>query len=202
MVPTTQVSKERAPTDSARHRGLRARRAAGRAPAPSLREPQGEHLATGCVERRPVRVGEAREEIDPERRPPSQSPRGGASSALWPGNQGTTDHDHGNPQPGRPTRSGTGTGNGNRRRKPRKPPLLMFDEGCRSRATRKANRKVVAQTKQFVVPALADLDQRQMREVRVLLLEQGPNDGCIDGDFGRRLRSDGHALLCHHLAPP
>ena len=39
--------------------------------------------------------------------------RGGASSALSPGNQGTTDHDHGNPKPGRPTRSGTGTGRGN-----------------------------------------------------------------------------------------
>jgi hypothetical protein len=47
----------------------------------------------------------------------------------------------------------------------------MLNEGCRGRATRYAYYKVLAQTKQFVVPALADLDQRQMREVRVLLLE-------------------------------
>jgi hypothetical protein len=47
----------------------------------------------------------------------------------------------------------------------------MFNEGCRSRATRHAHGKVFAQTKQFVVPALADLDQWQIREIRVLLLE-------------------------------
>jgi len=66
----------------------------------------------------------------------------------------------------------------------------MLDEGRRSRATRGADQEIIAQSEQPVVPALADIDQRQMREVRLLLLEQGPNDGRIDGDFGSRLRPE------------
>ena len=53
----------------------------------------------------------------------------------------------------------------------RKPPLLSFDQSRGSRATRNAYCQVVAQTKQSVVPALTDIDQRQVRQVRVLLLE-------------------------------
>jgi hypothetical protein len=59
----------------------------------------------------------------------------------------------------------------------------MLDEGCRNHAARQAHHQLLAQTKKFVVPAPADLDQGQMREVRMLLPEQGPNDGCIDCDF-------------------
>ena len=114
VVRTTQVSKGRAPIDPARRSGLRVRRAAGDHPALALHEPTAVHLATGCVERFPARVGGAREEIDRERRPSWQRPV--AAQAAHSGRETSvqTDHDHGNPEPGRPTRSGAGTGNGNR----------------------------------------------------------------------------------------
>jgi hypothetical protein len=63
----------------------------------------------------------------------------------------------------------------------------VFDQGGRSRTPRKAHRQSVAQAKQFVVPALTDIDERQLREVGVLLLEQSPNQGWINRDFGRWL---------------
>jgi hypothetical protein len=68
----------------------------------------------------------------------------------------------------------------------------VLNQGCRDRTTRQAYREVVAQAKQPVVPSLADIDEREMHEVGVLLPEQRPNQGWIDGDFGRRDRANGH----------
>lgn len=82
----------------------------------------------------------------------------------------------------------------------RQPSLLLFDEGSRNRATRDAYGKTVAQAKQPVVPALTDIDQRQVCEVWVLLPEQGPNQRRIDHNFGWRCRADRHMVLSSSLA--
>ena len=70
----------------------------------------------------------------------------------------------------------------------------MLDEGCSGRSTRQAYYKVLAQTKQLVVPALTDLYYRQVREVRMLLLEQRPHDGRIERDVGSRFRPACHVM--------
>ena len=65
-VLTTEASQERAPTDPARPRGPRARRAVGGASVQSRHEPQEGHLATGWLEHRVVRVDAARGGIGSE----------------------------------------------------------------------------------------------------------------------------------------
>jgi hypothetical protein len=68
----------------------------------------------------------------------------------------------------------------------------VYHQGGRNRATGQADGKVVAEAKQFVVPTLPDIDQRQMLEVGVLLMQQRSNEQWADRDFGGRFRPDRH----------
>jgi hypothetical protein len=157
-----------------------------RVPGPSLCESQGKHLPTGCVERRPARVGEAHEETGRGWRRLVQGP------AVAP-----RAHSHQRTKVRRTMTTGPRTRPPDAKRhrhwqwqstrQSRQPPLLVFDQGCRSGTPRKAHRQSVAQAKQFVVPALTDIDERQQREVGVLLLEPSPNQGWTNRDFGRWL---------------
>ena len=65
-------------------------------------------------------------------------------------------------------------------RKRGKPSLLMFDQESRCRPPGQTDGEVVTQAKEPVVPTFADVDELQMREVRMLLQEQRPNERRVD----------------------
>jgi hypothetical protein len=49
---------------------------------------------------------------------------------------------------------------------------MSIDQRCGNDAAGHAHKQIFSQPEEPVVPALAEIDQRQAREIRVLLLEQ------------------------------
>jgi hypothetical protein len=79
----------------------------------------------------------------------------------------------------------------------------VLDQRRRNRPARYANDELIAEAKQSVVPALAEVVQLQVREIGVLFLDERANQRWIDGDFGRRFRPDCHFMPIQpwHLGP-
>jgi len=77
----------------------------------------------------------------------------------------------------------------------RKPLLLVFDQGRCEGASGQAHGEVGAEPVEAVVPSISHLDERQVRKVRVLLVEERPDQGDLDGYFCRRLCPDRHGTL-------
>jgi len=75
--------------------------------------------------------------------------------------------------------------------------LLTIDERCRRNTTWKTHRQSVPKAKQLVVPPFSNLDERQMSEVRMLLLEQVANERRLDVQIRWGVRTDRHSPPHH-----
>ena len=126
------------------------------------------------------------------RRLPTQNRARLPMSAVSPLRQGTTLHDHGYPQPGRPIRTGTGTGSGRRGAScgSQRCSCSIRDAAAARRGRRTARSS--PRRAQLVVPARADIDDRKSGEVRVLCLEKRSNQCRIDVNFCFRQSLDRH----------
>jgi hypothetical protein len=72
------------------------------------------------------------------------------------------------------------------------PTLFVFHQGCRHLASRQSYEKFIAEAEQLVVPSFASFDQRQRRQIFVLLLQERPHERRVDRDF-----RGGHPLKRH-----
>jgi hypothetical protein len=90
-------------------------------------------------------------------------------------------------------RTGAGTGTGNRGESCGSHRCsCLIDQWRRNRSTRHTNRERLTQSKQLVIPAFADFDERELREIRVLLSQERANQRLVDHDLGSRLLPDAH----------
>src|SRR5262245_7428171 len=70
--------------------------------------------------------------------------------------------------------------------------LFVLDQACRHLAARQSYKKLITEAEQLVVTSFAGLDQRQRREIFVLLSQECPHECRVDRDF-----RGGHWLKLH-----
>ena len=107
--------------------------------------------------------------------------------------------------PTRPHR--LGHGDGHPPGQDRQPALLREDELGGHRPSREASRQLVAQSPGGVVPAVGDVAQGQVGQVRVLGDQQPSDEALVDLVFGRRRttvgdRGVGPGVASHPVRPP